>query len=49
VGCSREMAGRTLKRLEKQHLISTRGKTIIVFGEKREPQRSPANRTTCSL
>jgi CRP/FNR family cyclic AMP-dependent transcriptional regulator len=49
VGCSREMAGRTLKRFEKQHLISARGKTIVVFGERREPQRSPANRTTCSL
>ncbi len=30
-GCSREMAGKVLKRLEKQHLISARGKTIIVF------------------
>ena len=48
VGCSREMAGRTLKRLEKQHLISARGKTIVVFGERRQPQRSPANRTTRS-
>jgi CRP/FNR family transcriptional regulator, cyclic AMP receptor protein len=48
VGCSREMAGRTLKRLEKQHLISARGKTIVVFGERRRPQRSPANRTTRS-
>jgi CRP/FNR family cyclic AMP-dependent transcriptional regulator len=48
VGCSREVAGRTLKRLEKQHLISVRGKAIVVFGE-RQPQRSPANRTTCSL
>jgi CRP/FNR family cyclic AMP-dependent transcriptional regulator len=34
VGCSREMAGRTLKRLEKQHLICARGKTIVVFGER---------------
>ena len=48
VGCSREMVGKTLKRLEKQHLISARGKTIVVFGERHQPQRSPANRTTRS-
>ncbi len=32
VGCSREMAGRVLKELEEQNLISVAGKTIVVFG-----------------
>jgi CRP/FNR family transcriptional regulator, cyclic AMP receptor protein len=32
VGCSREMAGRVLKQLQEQNLISARGKTIVVFG-----------------
>jgi len=32
VGCSREMAGRVLKALEEQGLISVKGKTIVVFG-----------------
>ena len=32
VGCSREMAGRVLKNLEEQGLISVSGKTIVVFG-----------------
>jgi CRP/FNR family cyclic AMP-dependent transcriptional regulator len=32
VGCSREMAGRVLKNLEDQELISVKGKTIVVFG-----------------
>ena len=32
VGCSREMAGRVLKQLEDQGLITARGKTIVVFG-----------------
>ena len=32
VGCSREMVGRVLKTLEEQHLISAKGKTIVVFG-----------------
>lgn len=32
VGCSREMAGRVLKELEDQNLISAHGKTIVVFG-----------------
>ncbi|RLJ18792.1 cAMP-activated global transcriptional regulator CRP [bacterium endosymbiont of Escarpia laminata] len=31
VGCSREMAGRVLKNLEQQELISVKGKTIVVF------------------
>jgi len=31
VGCSREMAGRVLKNLEEQGLISVKGKTIVVF------------------
>jgi CRP/FNR family cyclic AMP-dependent transcriptional regulator len=32
VGCSREMAGRVLKLLEEQELITARGKTIVIFG-----------------
>ena len=32
VGCSREMAGRVLKSLEEQGMISVAGKTIVVFG-----------------
>jgi len=32
VGCSREMAGRVLKELEEEDLISAHGKTIVVFG-----------------
>ncbi len=32
VGCSREMAGRVLKELEDQGLITAHGKTIVVFG-----------------
>jgi len=32
VGCSREMAGRVLKTLEEQGLVSVSGKTIVVFG-----------------
>jgi CRP/FNR family cyclic AMP-dependent transcriptional regulator len=32
VGCSREMAGRVLKSLEEQNLITAKGKTIVVFG-----------------
>jgi len=32
VGCSREMAGRVLKELEDEHLITAHGKTIVVFG-----------------
>jgi CRP/FNR family cyclic AMP-dependent transcriptional regulator len=32
VNCSREMAGRVLKTLEEQALISVSGKTIVVFG-----------------
>jgi len=32
VGCSREMAGRVLKSMEEQGLISVKGKTIVVFG-----------------
>ena len=30
VGCSREMAGRVLKELEEDHLITAHGKTIVV-------------------
>jgi CRP/FNR family cyclic AMP-dependent transcriptional regulator len=32
VGCSREMVGRILKKLEADGLISVKGKTIVVFG-----------------
>ena len=32
VGCSREIVGRVLKALEEQHLITAKGKTIVVFG-----------------
>ena len=34
VGCSREMAGRVLRELEEDGLISAHGKTIVVFGER---------------
>ncbi len=32
VGCSREMAGRVLKALEEDGLVSVTGKTMVVFG-----------------
>ncbi|MEH6515065.1 MAG: cAMP-activated global transcriptional regulator CRP [Halioglobus sp.] len=32
VGCSREMAGRVLKTLEQDGLVSVAGKTMVVFG-----------------
>ncbi len=32
VGCSREMAGRVLKKLEEQGLVYVKGKTIVAFG-----------------
>ena len=32
VGCSREMAGRVMKILEEDGLISAHGKTVVVFG-----------------
>lgn len=32
VGCSREMAGRVLKDLQKQNVIWVKGKTIVVYG-----------------
>ncbi|MDW8480134.1 MAG: cyclic nucleotide-binding domain-containing protein [Xanthomonadales bacterium] len=34
VGCSREVAGRALKRLQEQGLLVAAGKTVIVFGVK---------------
>ena len=34
VGCSREMAGRVLKTLEEDNLISAHGKTIVVYGSR---------------
>lgn len=32
VGCSREMAGRVLKQLQDQGVLTARGKTVVVFG-----------------
>jgi CRP/FNR family cyclic AMP-dependent transcriptional regulator len=32
VGCSREMAGRAIKELELKGLVSSHGKTIVVYG-----------------
>jgi CRP/FNR family cyclic AMP-dependent transcriptional regulator len=32
VGCSREMAGRVLKTLEENGLVSVSGKTMVVYG-----------------
>lgn len=32
VGCSREMAGRVMKNLEEDGLITAHGKTVVVFG-----------------
>ena len=32
VGCSREMAGRVLKKLQADGLLHARGKTIVLFG-----------------
>lgn len=34
VGCSREMVGRVLKNLEEQGLVSVKGKTMVVFGNR---------------
>lgn len=38
VGCSREMVGRVIKTLEQQSLISVKGKTIVVFGNREDLQ-----------
>jgi CRP/FNR family cyclic AMP-dependent transcriptional regulator len=38
VGCSREMAGRVLKVLEEQGLVSASGKTIVVYNARPETQ-----------
>jgi len=38
VGCSREMAGRVLKVLEEQGLVSASGKTIVVYNAR--PQQT---------
>lgn len=40
VGCSREMVGRVLKNLEQQNLVSVKGKTIVLFGN-RDELRAP--------
>jgi len=34
VGCSREMVGKVLKNMEEQGLLSVKGKTIVVLGER---------------
>ncbi len=39
VGCSREMAGRVLKVLEEQGLVTASGKTIVVYGARPGQQR----------
>lgn len=36
VGCSREMVGRVLKNMEQQRLISAKGKTIVIYGDRDE-------------
>lgn len=41
VGCSREVAGRALKRLQEQGLLVAAGKTVIVFGVKAGSEPSP--------
>lgn len=43
VGCSREMAGRVLKSLEEQGLLSAQGKTIVVFGVRPAAARPSAS------
>jgi CRP/FNR family transcriptional regulator, cyclic AMP receptor protein len=42
VGCSREMAGRVLKVLEEQGLLTAHGKTIVVFGARPKVKPRPA-------
>jgi CRP/FNR family cyclic AMP-dependent transcriptional regulator len=42
VGCSREMAGRVLKVLEEQGLLTAHGKTIVVFGARPKVNPRPA-------
>ena len=32
VGCSREMAGRVLKKLQADGLLHARGKTVVLYG-----------------
>ena len=32
VGCSREMAGRVLKKLEAEGMLHARGKTLVLYG-----------------
>jgi len=41
VGCSREMAGRVLKVLEEQSLLTAHGKTIVVFGARPKMKLRP--------
>lgn len=46
VGCSREMAGRVLKVLEEQGLVSASGKTIVVYSARSQQQISATAATT---
>jgi CRP/FNR family cyclic AMP-dependent transcriptional regulator len=50
VGCSREMAGRVLKALEDQGLLSANGKTMVIYGArpKVKPRSGVAAPTTPS-
>lgn len=42
VGCSREMVGRVLQDMEDEALISTRGQTIVLHGERPQMQAARA-------
>ncbi|MEM9385145.1 MAG: cAMP-activated global transcriptional regulator CRP [Pseudomonadota bacterium] len=44
VGCSREMAGRVLKVLEEQGLITASGKTIVVYNMRNQQPAEPIAR-----
>jgi CRP/FNR family cyclic AMP-dependent transcriptional regulator len=37
IGCSREMAGRVLKKLEEDGMVQTQGRSILVLGVQRRP------------
>ncbi len=40
VGCSREMVGRVLKNLEEENIVTSKGKTIVILGD-RDKLRAP--------
>ena len=48
VGCSREMAGRVLKVLEEQGLLTARGKTMVVYGVRPKLKGKAALMSTAS-